>query len=110
MTEGTEPKTFTITLPRVGVGLQGSTLALVLWLGGQADTFVDELTTGFNSLVDRVTDLERTIQGVGVDVKARAAAAEAETRNAEQDATITQLVNRIEKLELCAKAGKRKCV
>lgn len=100
-------KTFTITLPKVGVGLQGSTLALIVWLGGQANMFVDELTTGFTDLVERVTALEGTVKGMGVDVEARGTASAAETRNTEQDAIITDLVTRIEKVERCG--GKKKC-
>ncbi len=105
MTEGDSTKTFTVTLPRVGVGLQSGTLALVLWLGGQADTFVDELTAGFDTLVDRVSALE---DKVGIDPKARAAAVETEARNVEQDEIIAELVNRVEKLEECQ--GKKKCI
>lgn len=109
MTDG-KKASFTITIPKVGVGLQGGTLALVVWLGGQANSFVDQLTEGLDGLIARVTSLEQTVQGVGVDAKARQAAAEAETRNVEQDAIIDKLVNRVEKVEKCLKEGKRKCI
>lgn len=104
-----EGKNFTITVPKVGVGLQGLTFSLLIWLGGQANAFVQQLTEGFDGLTERVERLESAVANVGVDPDARAKARalqvdleELREENFEQD-------ERILKLEECLRKGRRKC-
>lgn len=95
-----------LTLPRVGVGMQSGTLVLLIWLGGQANEFVEELSTGMDSLGERVTSLEAK---VWEDPKARAEIAElrAELKAEREEKQVVE--TRLAKLEACSAAGKRVC-
>ncbi len=102
--------TFTVTLPKVGVGLQSTTFALILWLGGQGSALVDGITESISNLGDRVTSLEAKFADVGVDPEARSDVRACEKRNEEQDREVAELKTQVDKLTKCGKEGKRKCV